>query len=169
MCARKNTIEFRKTKKNELYASKTQLNEEKQWNVQRCAAKQGEKHGKNKNGEVWFETQEKFENIPSFYLTWLGLIWQIQFSSIHSQLWCFWPTAFCSSLFILSKYNNFWPNWIKVTGYDKFVLVWYKIMWIVEFDVISWLINDSNKSIDSFFFFTGFCGKGRKGFQNFSR
>ena len=30
MCARKNTIEFRKTKKNELYASKTQLNEEKQ-------------------------------------------------------------------------------------------------------------------------------------------
>ena len=28
MCARKNTIEFRKTKKNELYASKTQLNEE---------------------------------------------------------------------------------------------------------------------------------------------
>ena len=74
MCARKNPIEFRKTKKNELYASKTQLNEEKQWNVQRCAAKQGEKHGKNKNGEVWFETQEKFENIPSFYLTWLGLV-----------------------------------------------------------------------------------------------
>ena len=30
MCARKNTIEFRKTQKNELYASKTQLNEEKQ-------------------------------------------------------------------------------------------------------------------------------------------
>ena len=30
MCARKNPIEFRKTKKNELYASKTQLNEEKQ-------------------------------------------------------------------------------------------------------------------------------------------
>ena len=90
MCARKNPIEFRKTKKNELYASKTQLNEEKQWNVQRCAAKQGEKHGKNKNGEVWFETQEKFENIPSFYLTWLGLVWQIQFSSIHGdrmQLW----------------------------------------------------------------------------------
>ena len=58
--------------------------------MQRCAAKQGEKHGKNKNGEVWFETQEKFENIPSFYLTWLGLVWQIQFSSIHGdtmQLW----------------------------------------------------------------------------------
>ena len=30
MCARKNPIEFRKTRKNELYASKTQLNEEKQ-------------------------------------------------------------------------------------------------------------------------------------------
>ena len=53
--------------------------------MQRCAAKQGEKHGKNKNGEVWFETQDKFENIPSFYLTWLGLVWQIQFSSIHGD------------------------------------------------------------------------------------
>ena len=53
--------------------------------MQRCAAKQGEKHGKNKNGEVWFETQEICENIPSFYLTWLGLVWQIQFSSIHGD------------------------------------------------------------------------------------
>ena len=55
--------------------------------MQRCAAKQGEKHGKNKNGEVWFETQEKFENIPSYYLTLLRLVkvWQIQYSSIHGD------------------------------------------------------------------------------------